>query len=91
MNDDERRMVMLKKLANGLKRTGVVRDNEGFVLLLFDHGAGGRLSYVSTSDRVDVLAAMLEFVDRQDPEFTAKAYERHHVLKQLGPGAERIQ
>jgi hypothetical protein len=35
----------------------------GFVLLAFPYGAGGRMNYVATADRADVVRAMYEFIE----------------------------
>jgi hypothetical protein len=37
----------------------------GFTLLLFTFGPGGTMSYISNSDRSDMLLAMKEFINRQ--------------------------
>lgn len=38
----------------------------GFVLLLYDHGPGGFLSYMSNSERGDVVKLMKEFIDKAE-------------------------
>ena len=35
----------------------------GFVVLAFPFGAGGRMNYVSNSERADVVRAMYEFIE----------------------------
>lgn len=40
--------------------------NIGFMLMLYDHGEGGFLSYMSNSRREDVLETLREFIDKAD-------------------------
>lgn len=37
----------------------------GFLLMLFEYGAGGSLFYLSSADRADMLTAIAEFMKRQ--------------------------
>lgn len=68
---------MVKQLSNPnaerwLEATGhllgyCVPPGMGFALLLFDFGAGGGMYYTSNAQRADVLTAMQEFVEKNQP------------------------
>lgn len=89
MKSDEQRMSFLQKLIRTLKCDGVVEKDEGIVVLFFDLGEGGRLTYASSADRDDVVAAMLEFVGRLEPTVLERAYARHRDMLVHGTGVER--
>lgn len=36
----------------------------GFMLMVFDYGTGGRMSYISNSKREDILKALQEFIEK---------------------------
>lgn len=55
----------MKALASGLDE---VLGGLGFALLIFEHGKidGGRVNYISNSNRDDMLSAMREFIARNE-------------------------
>jgi len=85
---DMERLRLLRQLIDGLQGNGLIGKDEGFVMMLFDLGDFGRLSYISTADREDVCATLLEFVDQQKPEVVRRVYERRDARRRLGRGAE---
>lgn len=53
----------LKKLMNALgKDLKNIFLPHGFTLLVFDYGNNGRMNYLSSANREDMIAAMKEFI-----------------------------
>jgi hypothetical protein len=67
---DPREKVGLAELEAGARRlaqqlNGQMPPGVGFMLFLFEFGAGGNLTYIGNGDRKDTILAMLEWLDLQ--------------------------
>lgn len=61
----------IRELANDIGRIllGAIKQtnaNYGFALLLFEYGDGGHMNYISSANRRDMVAAMKEFIARNE-------------------------
>jgi hypothetical protein len=56
---------MMNALATGIEE---VLGGLGFALLMYEHGKvdGGRVNYISNSNREDMVSAMREFIAREE-------------------------
>lgn len=57
----------IEKLMHELatKIGGMMPDNWGFCLFLFEYGEGGNLFYISSADRGDMITLLKEWMNRQ--------------------------
>lgn len=56
----------LKEIGRGIAKS--LPDGFGFTLFIFSFGEGGSTFYLSNAERGDMLAAMREFMERQEAE-----------------------
>ncbi len=56
--------ITLRKLGNLIKDK--VPPGMGFALLMFDYGKKGDMFYISSAKRSDMIAAMKEFIEKND-------------------------
>jgi hypothetical protein len=53
--------------------TEVAGERMGFALFVFPFGEGGRISYISNSDRADMLATLKEFIAKSEGRYEEAA------------------
>jgi len=61
------------------------QPGEAEIVFVFDTGAEGSMSYVSTADREDCMTALIEWLFLQDREMIGNAIRRYANQQKLGP------
>lgn len=61
--------------------TTILPPHTGFILLAYDVGAGGRLEYVSNSNREDAVRAMREFITKSESSWMEHQSDKNRVTE----------